>query len=92
MQKWLQDFLGITEIRNRLRRISHDTEGLSSRITNLERTLLPGLGRVIAKLDPLYGVPEDDPARVAESKDLGEQAIRRIKAEAMARDHTEGKL
>lgn len=54
--------------------------------------LLPGLGRIIAKLDPMYGKPEIDPARKTESDRLGEEAIARLIADSMARRHTEGKL
>ena len=52
--------------------------------------LLPGLGRVIAKLDPMYGKSEHDPARKAESDRLGEEIIKRLIADNAARKHTLG--
>lgn len=42
--------------------------------------------------DKNFVTSEFDPARKAESETLGAQAIRRIEAEHLARQHTEGKL
>lgn len=42
------------------------------------------MGRIIAKLDPAFATPHDDPDRKAESDRLGEEAIRRIKGEYAA--------
>lgn len=57
---------------------------LGAVITNL-RTAVEvqnlAAGRIIAKLDPAFVTPHDDPARKAESDRLGEEVIRRIKAE-----------
>lgn len=40
------------------------------------------LARIIAKLDPMYGVSEFDPARKAASDEIGERVMERLKAEA----------
>lgn len=39
------------------------------------------LGRVIAKLDPNYGIPENDPSRVAESDRIGDAVIAKLLGE-----------
>lgn len=44
------------------------------------------LGRAIAKIDPLYGVPEDDPARKAASDKLSDEIIKRMTGEVKASD------
>jgi hypothetical protein len=40
-----------------------------------------GLGRVLAKIDPIYGMAEDDPRRIADSKQLEEEIIKKLQAE-----------
>lgn len=75
-------------------------EDLSERLYRMERNLIkiesaiaaivPGLARIIAKVDPMYGTPEDDPERVAASKRLGMETEARLKAEALARRQTGG--
>jgi hypothetical protein len=46
------------------------------------------LGRIIAKLDPMYGRPEIDDERRADSDAIGREVIEKLLAEAKARDHT----
>lgn len=48
--------------------------------------ILPGLGRVIAKLDANYARSEFDPAKQAESDAIGEEILRRLAAEQAVRD------
>jgi len=40
-----------------------------------------GLGRIIAKVDPIYGMAEDDPQRIADSKRLELEIIAKLQAE-----------
>ncbi|SRR5229473_574618 len=40
-----------------------------------------GIGRIIAKVDPLYGMAEDDPQRIADSKRLELEIIAKLQAE-----------
>ncbi|SRR5229473_4438339 len=40
-----------------------------------------GLGRIIAKVDPLYGLAEDDPQRIADSRRLEVEIIAKLQAE-----------
>ena len=42
------------------------------------------LARLVNKIDPLYAMPEDDPARRAESDRLAEETIRRLRGEVLA--------
>lgn len=56
------------------------------------RAIEPALGRIIAKLDPIYGTSDLSAAKRAESDRIGEEAIHRIQAEDKARRHTTGDL
>lgn len=89
MKNWLREYLGINEVLTALNRLElEDIRDLHNRQINMQRTLGaigPGLGRVIAKLDPQYGRSEFDPARKAESDKLAEETIKRLEAEAAAR-------
>ena len=69
------------EILTRLMEIDRKLEGmtLGYRVSNA------AMARLIAKLDPTYGIPEIDPKRKAESDKLGEAVIKRLKAEDEAR-------
>jgi len=85
---WLRRKLGITGMHTDIvvlhsRIVSHDKalSNLNKQIT----TIVPGLGRIIAKADALYATDEQNPERVAESKRIGEETIRRLRAEAAAR-------
>ena len=91
MIEWLRRHLYIHTILegnidavNRMRRLQQDVDQL--------KTILPALGRILAKLDPDYSTSDIDPAKRAESDRIGEEAIRRIHAEDMARRHTTGEL
>lgn len=59
---------------------------------NKVEATLAGIGRIIARLEPIYGKDELDPARKAESDKLGEAVIKRLEAENKARKHTLGEL
>lgn len=57
-----------------------------SRVLVQVNTLTPGIGRIIAKLEPGFTVDEQDPARKAKSDRLAKETIRRLEAEAAARE------
>lgn len=42
------------------------------------------LGRIIAKLDPMYGASEHDPVRKANSDAIGDEVIKRLQGEIEA--------
>jgi hypothetical protein len=52
--------------------------------------ILPGLGRIISKLDPMYGIHEDDKQDASEG--IGKEVIKRLHAEDQARRYQEGKV
>jgi len=74
----VQDFLGTG------RHTGVELANLRTAVAKLEeanRVLLSGLGRVIAKIDPYYGMSEFDPERKAESNRIGDMVIKRLKGE-----------
>lgn len=68
---------------------------LQQRLTAEANTKLsaigPGLGRVIAKLDPMFGRDELDPTRKAESDKLGSDVMKHLTGDYLARQAMEGK-
>jgi len=91
----IRRWLGLDSIGRQLYHVETYLEHLDTRLFKMQNQLGaigPGLGRVIAKLDPMYGKDEQDPTRKAESDALGEQVMARLKAEHLARQHTEGNL
>lgn len=95
----IRQWLGITDLQatqnltyNNIKDQYHVFNNKLDKLSLQIGSITPGLGRIIAKLDPMYGRPEQDSARKAESDRLGDQVIERLKAEHLARQHTEGKL
>lgn len=97
MKNWIRRWLGLdvdqkvmmadhAAIINYLARI----EGSLFSARSETRAISSALGRIVAKLDPTFVKSEFDQDRKAESDRLGEEAIKRLKAEDWARRHTEG--
>lgn len=89
LQSRIRTWLGIEEIRQDAAAIEFSITELRNHQINMQRTLNaigPGLGRVIAKLDPIVAVSEFDPERKAESDRIGEEVLKRLEAEAKARE------
>lgn len=85
---WLRTILRIPHIQQDLQQLVIENQAIGTQLREIRKTLNtigPGLGRVIAKLDPQYGRSEFDPARKAESDKLAEETIKRLEAEAAAR-------
>lgn len=82
---WLHNLLGINKLRSDYMVTEHllkkELQAINARLD----VIMPGLGRVIAKLDPKYAESEFSPERKAESDKLAEETIRRLEAEAAAR-------
>ena len=85
MKQWIKTWLGITEIHKDLEMVLHiqnlDTDNVLKTINVVSMQIgihNRALGRVIAKLDPLFVTDEMDPNRKAESDRLGQEAIKRI--------------
>lgn len=84
----IRDWLGITEILNCQHTDRQLLMAQSERLGKVQTqisAITPGLGRIIAKLDPNFASPEIDPWRKAESDAIGEMVERRLRAEAAAR-------
>lgn len=85
----IQDWLGISEMLARQttdRQLIMDQSERLGRVQTQLNTIVPGLGRVIAKLDAKYTESEFSAERKAESDRIGEEALRRLAAEAKARE------
>lgn len=99
----LRELLGLDEDRNAkdydLASLSEDIHDVNTAINALGRSIHiyeAALGRIIAKLDPMFGKPEvpgsvECDKRKAESDRLASEDINRFYAEERARKHTEGK-
>lgn len=93
MRKLLRNWLGYEDLEIKLSIIESKIAGLRNVLDKVDGrvgTLGSGLGRILAKLDPMFGSSEQDPKRKAESDKLGEEIIKKLEDEAKARRHTEG--
>lgn len=94
MKAWLRRLLGTYDIDERLKAIEmqmhqyrgllNQNKGLLNQTKNNVGLHDRALGRIIAKLDPNYGLDELDPRRKAESDALGDAVIKKLKAEHAA--------
>jgi len=87
LRTWIQEWLGIAGLHRNVAYQSAFMKGELSRLTDGLQVHNLALGRIIAKLDPLFGVPEDDPARKAASNKLSNDIIAKLKAEQSVRDY-----
>lgn len=87
LKQLLQDYLGITEIKVRLRIVQDGAEELKHTYSQLLKDIHlhnSALCRIIAKLDPLYNVSEFDPDRIAASRKLEGEIMNKLLAEYKA--------
>lgn len=88
MKQAIRRWLGIEELHTKVDEYSKFI-GLTNvnigSIRNQLEVTNEALGRIIAKLDPMFAIPEDDPARRAESDRIGREAIRKMAAEVQVR-------
>jgi hypothetical protein len=90
MKNLIQRWLGIDLILAHLQDIDKVPKKLDQLSDQLGAYSL-GVGRIIAKIDPKYGLSEFDPDRIAESKALEEQIMARLLGEHKAQQHHKGK-
>lgn len=86
IQDRVKNWLGIPDL---FRSISGHAARQQAQLDRIEKQLSaisPGLGRIIAKLDAKFAESEFTPERRAESDKLAEEVIRRLEAEAKARE------
>jgi hypothetical protein len=102
MKRFIRKWLGIDEIltsqeytRNVM---ATDNDYVCRQMYSMQNQLgaiASGLGRIIAKLDPIYGQsenPKDNPERKAESDRTADEVIAKLKAEDWARKHSLGEV
>ena len=93
LKVWLRSYLGIEQMGSSLslyhaastraiNRVESDVKDLKHNISVTNRSI----GILIAKADVMYAKSEDDPKRVAESAELGDQVIKRLHAEQAVRE------
>lgn len=91
--KWLRRLLGTDGTYDQIVALNNYISGLRGEIgavrSQVSITNL-AMGRIIAKIDPTYITPEDDPARKAASDALGEEVIRKLKGEDHYSNRTRG--
>ncbi len=87
MKKWLRQYLGITEVQEdqgllnrRFREVLTELAAVKGQTIASNR----GMGRLLVKLDPLFGVDELDPARKADSDRIGQDIIKKLIGEHVA--------
>jgi hypothetical protein len=88
MWNYLSCKLGITALRNLAGRLNQHAEIQGMKLEKIERqicAITPGLGRIIAKLDPMYVKDELNPQRKKESDAIGEEVIKKLIAEYIER-------
>jgi len=90
LRERIREWLGITDLRAEVSMLDNSLMSLHSKTDRNTRTLgtiTPGLGRIIAKLDPQVARDELSPAMRAESDRLADETIRRLQGEQAVRDH-----
>lgn len=79
--KWLQRLLGTDGTYDQIVGLNNYISGLRGEVGALRtemKVMNRALGRVIAKIDPMFIVPEDDPTRKAASDAAGDAVIRKL--------------
>jgi len=81
MKHLIQRWLGIEQLaRDNMELISQLVE-LKHKLTTLQGQIVAsnmGMGRILAKLDPMYSVAYDDPERKAASDKLSKEIIQKL--------------
>ena len=87
----IRTWLGIYDIQQDISHINYEfnccIDALVFKIHEETKTTNLILARLVAKLDPLYGKPENDPERKAASDKLSNEVIAKLRAEHAVRDH-----
>ena len=95
MKDFIRRWFGIAKLQDLLYNLIRDQEDLNTELLRVNGELRihnAELGRIIAKLDPMYGIDELDPVRKAQSDALGKRVIDQLEGEDWARQHAEGKV
>ena len=84
----IREWLGIADIESKMDYIIRSQQTSDNIARQIEQAIAlhnAALARIIAKLDPLYGIPEDDPRRKAASDEIGNTIIAKLRGEIEAR-------
>jgi DNA repair ATPase RecN len=89
-------FSRIADLEAQLQSCRYDLDAIRTQLAHINSnirkmgtkfdTILPGLARVVAKLDAQYARDPQSPKMKAESDKLGDEVIARLKAEQAVRD------
>lgn len=85
--KFLRKLLGTDSIEKELQAVRNELASTAARLHGLTiktAAIGTGVGRIIAKIDPVYGQDELDPARMTESDRIGKQIIEKLTGEFIA--------
>jgi len=87
LRKWIENIRGLFTIEARLYSLHHENIEIQQRLSSLKQDLKVtnrAIGRIIAKVDPMYAVDEADPLRKAASDALGDDIIAKLLGEHKA--------
>lgn len=91
--KWFRKLIGTEDIYDQMATLNNYISGLRGEVGAVRSQVSVinlALGRVIAKIDPNYAIPEDDPTRKAASDALGEAVIKKLQGEDHYSNRTRG--
>ena len=78
IQERIQTWLGINDLRQRIRSLESAIERLNSTHNRYRQVTNRAFGRIIAKIDPMYGKDELSKERIAESDRIGDEVMARL--------------
>lgn len=85
--KWLQRMFGVDQIYEQINKQHQELSAIKGQVIASNR----GMGRLIAKLDPLYAADELDPIRKKQSDETGAGVIKKLIAEHIESNKLSGK-
>lgn len=91
--KWFHKLIGTEDIYNQVSYLQAYITGLRGEIGAVRSQLSVqnrALGKILAKIDPTFLTPEDDPVRKAASDALGDAVIRKLEGEDRYSNPTRG--
>lgn len=84
MKEWLRRLLGIPTLSVEIIRLQSDLDAVSNTLRDIRHNISVtnrAIGRLIAKVEPAYGVDELSPERQAASAKLGDEIIKKLSGE-----------
>lgn len=91
--KWIRRLLGTDGTYDQIVGLNNYISGLRGEISGMRSQISVmnlAMGRVIAKIDPAFVTPEDDPVRKAASDAAGEAVIKKLMGEDHYSNRTRG--